>query len=80
MSPAEEADRRIARLEHALARIQHEETTPLQIEAGLRRQALGATLSTAAVMARAVVRVLASAADDFERTHEQMAEDLNRGR
>ena len=77
MSPSDDADRRIADLEQKLAEIQHDETTPLQFEANLRRQRLGAALATAAVMATTASGFIASLADGFERSVQQLADDLN---
>lgn len=77
MSPADEADRQIAKLELELATIQHEETTPLQIEANLKRERLGATLATAAAIATAAAGIIANFASDFERSVERLADEIN---
>jgi hypothetical protein len=64
MTRIELAERRIAAKELELARIQFEESTPLQIEANLARGALHQTLTTAAVMARAICDALALPIDE----------------
>lgn len=64
MTSIELADRRIAAYEKELARVQFEESTPVQIEANLAREALHHTLTTAAVFACAVRAVLSIPIDE----------------
>lgn len=69
----DDADRRIHEKELELARLQSEETTFKQLEANLTRDALKASLTTAATIATTVGGVL----DEFEASVQRMADDLN---
>lgn len=64
MTRSEDADRRIEALERELARIQHEQTTPLQIAAHLCQQKLGATLLTVSLIAQAALGIIDRASGD----------------
>lgn len=62
---------RIAQLEIELAQLQTD-TTYREIEAGLVRRCLKETLAVA-------IKILDRAADDFDRTHNDMADGINGG-
>ena len=71
MTDPDEGDRRIAQLEHELAQLQTDATWR-QLEAGLVRQRLRATLTIA-------VDVIGRLAAGFDASVQRMADDLNGG-
>lgn len=79
MTALDEFDRRIARQELELARMQAEETTYRQIEAHFARETLQSTLHTAGVIAATALDVLSDIATGFDVTIQRMADDLNGG-